>query len=51
MTKQCNVCRGTKKVLGMGWIEQDCKACDGSGRIDIPDKPKIEAKQEERKHK
>lgn len=51
-SKVCNVCRGTKRTLGMGWIEEDCRTCDGRGRIDVPDIGKVvEAKLAEKKGK
>ena len=34
---QCDGCRGRKKIVGLGNIQQDCPACRGIGWIDIPD--------------
>jgi len=34
---RCNVCRGQKKVSGMGGITRDCRACSGTGEVDAPE--------------
>lgn len=35
--KRCISCSGGGKVMGMGMIMQDCEACDGAGKIFVPD--------------
>ena len=34
----CSVCRGRKKVIGMGMMEADCYRCHGIGYIDLSEK-------------
>lgn len=34
MLIRCDVCKGRKKVFGMGGMQKDCGACDGAGTID-----------------
>ena len=36
---RCTACRGTKKVAKLGGIVGDCNTCDGTGKIDIKDRP------------
>ncbi len=33
--KKCPVCRGQKKVLGLGALEKDCKECGAVGYKDV----------------
>lgn len=28
---RCKRCYGTKKVMGLGWMETECANCDGTG--------------------
>ncbi|OGT30424.1 MAG: hypothetical protein A3E87_01690 [Gammaproteobacteria bacterium RIFCSPHIGHO2_12_FULL_35_23] len=30
---KCKACAGNKKVKGMGYIEKNCKVCDGKGYL------------------
>lgn len=32
--RKCEVCRGTKKIMGIGHMESKCDACLGVGWID-----------------
>lgn len=32
-SKMCMRCRGQKKVLGTGWMEEECSVCNGVGRV------------------
>ena len=34
---RCPACRGTKKIMGMGMMEQKCTECNGIGYIDVVD--------------
>jgi hypothetical protein len=31
--QKCQRCRGTKKVMGLGWIEKDCNVCGATGYV------------------
>jgi DnaJ-class molecular chaperone len=33
----CDSCKGRKKIVGLGNIQQDCPSCRGIGWIEIPD--------------
>ena len=33
--KRCDICRGKKKVMGLGMLEKKCVACNGVGHIII----------------
>ena len=49
---RCPDCRGTKKLVGLGFIERDCEKCAGKGHVPV-EKVKaeiIEALKEEAKH-
>lgn len=35
MLVKCNACKGQKKVMGMGYIEGDCKPCEGTGYLSV----------------
>lgn len=35
----CPACRGTKKIIGMGFTEKDCFKCKGVGYVDKPTTP------------
>jgi len=42
--QRCTICRGTKKVMGMGAIAKSCESCKGIGYIEaakVIDSPKI----------
>ncbi len=33
--QRCPSCKGSRKILGMGFIEDDCKTCDGQGWLKL----------------
>lgn len=33
--KRCDSCHGARKMVGLGLIEKDCKACQGIGWIKL----------------
>jgi phage FluMu protein Com len=35
MLVRCTLCRGNKKVNGMGYIEQECPRCEGDGFVSL----------------
>lgn len=47
---RCPLCRGTKKMVGMGMTERDCERCAGKGTVAVEVKPElIQALKEEEK--
>jgi RecJ-like exonuclease len=46
---KCKGCKGQKRYMGMGCIEEDCKVCKGVGWVDKPKEP--EKKKRTRKKK
>jgi hypothetical protein len=45
--KRCLLCKGTKKVMGLGLIPRDCTACGGIGYVNAEPIIKRRKKQEE----
>ena len=37
MLVKCNICLGNKTFRGMGYIEKECKKCDGTGYMTFED--------------
>lgn len=35
MTKRCDRCSGSGKIVGMGSMKEKCTACDGVGMIEV----------------
>lgn len=33
MLVKCNICKGQKKIVGLGYIDRDCPTCDGTGAV------------------
>jgi len=33
MAKRCLRCLGNKTVMGLGWVDMECPACDGLGTV------------------
>ena len=31
---KCNACKGQKRIMGMGMMKKDCKACKGIGWLE-----------------
>jgi len=44
---RCPLCRGTKKMVGMGMTERDCERCAGKGTVSVKPEAIREAKKEE----
>jgi hypothetical protein len=51
MFQRCHVCRGQKKVAGLGCIIKKCQECSGTGFIEIGQDTQdvVETKQVKRK--
>lgn len=49
---RCPECRGTKKLVGMGFMERDCEKCAGKGHVPVSQikTDVIEALKDEAKH-
>jgi hypothetical protein len=35
MLVRCTLCRGNKKINGMGYMEQECPRCEGDGFMSV----------------
>jgi len=46
--KDCIVCGGSKSVRGMGYMKENCKACNGTG-IDVKAAPVVVVKKARKK--
>lgn len=42
MLVRCRRCGGAKKVVGMGYIQEDCPACGGAGYVAKKEEKEIE---------
>lgn len=51
MLVKCNACKGQKKIMCLGFIEGECKECEGTGFVSIEQAIEQEPKKRTRKAK
>jgi phage FluMu protein Com len=40
--KRCTVCKGFKKIVGLGMVEKECSDCKGIGFIEVKEEPIVD---------